>query len=81
MKKRVADRLRERKVSYVSWCLCPLVSAGLDYPEFSTDLQTVGHTGASQEKRGGLTWACAHAIYSSFIFINDFIHSAVSLGS
>lgn len=33
----LVDRVRERGVSYVSLCLCPLIPAGLDYPEFSTE--------------------------------------------
>lgn len=34
-KMRFVDRLRERKVSCVSSCLCPLVPAGFDYSKVS----------------------------------------------
>lgn len=51
----LVDRVRERRVSYVSPCLCPLVPAGLDYPEFSTEQLRWGGdmaTGLSEERGG-----------------------------
>lgn len=33
----IVERVTERRVSFVSPCLCPLVTAGLDYPGFSAE--------------------------------------------
>lgn len=55
----LVDRVRERRVSYVSPCLCPLVPAGLDYPEFSTEQLRWGGTWPldCQRREEGRIWA------------------------
>lgn len=54
----LVDRVRERGVSYVSLCLCPLIPAGLDYPEFSTEqLRRNMAVGAVRGERRGGIWA------------------------
>ncbi len=40
-------------MSYVSLCLCPLVPAGLDYPEFSTEQLQGNFAVGLSEERGG----------------------------
>lgn len=55
----LVDMVRERWVSYVSLCLCPLVPAGFHYPAFSTEQDGDGCTAARAvrgEWRGGI-WA------------------------
>lgn len=54
-----ADRVSKRGVSYVSPCLCPppQISAGLDYPEFTTDQlwREHGHQHCQRDWVGGVS--------------------------
>lgn len=62
---RIVDRARERKVGYVSLCLCPLVPPGLDYPEFFAEwlqetwlLDCKDAQGTFQDRRQGSGLVC-----------------------
>lgn len=75
----IVERVTERRVSFVSPCLCPLVTAGLDYPGFSAEqLQATWipdckmHWAFSGEEGKIRSDLC-------YIFLSGFINSVLSI--